>query len=238
MENDAYIPESAVVGKFVVIEEGVQLGENVSIGHHAVILKGTKIGDNVHIGSHCVIGIKPGGNKNMRKFKHSKQHLVIGDNVRIGSHASIYSSSSIDKDVFIADQASIRENVTIGAGTIVGRGAIVEVNTKIGRNCTIQTLGYVTAETHIEDNVFIGPCVSMSNDKYMGTQNEKLKGPYICNGSKIGNNASLLPGVTVGKKSVVGAGAVVTHDVPEKSTVAGVPARKMKEKENTDDTVS
>ncbi|MFB4163993.1 DapH/DapD/GlmU-related protein [Alteribacillus sp. JSM 102045] len=238
MDSTTHIPDSTIIGKFVVIEDGVQLGENVSIGHHSVILKNTKIGDNVKIGSHCVLGIKPGGNKNMRKYKNRDKNLVIDENAQIGTHVSVYASTNIAKDVFIADHASIRENVMVGEGSIIGRGSMVEVNTKIGSNCTIQTLGYITAETVLENDVFIGPCVSMSNDKYMGTQNESLKGPYIQQGAKIGNNTSMLPGVIIGNSSVVGAGSVVTHDVPSKKTVVGVPARIMKKKESNDDTSS
>ena len=87
---------------------------------------------------------------------------------------------------------------------VIGRAAIVELNTTIGNRCTIQTLAYVTGDTTLEDDVFIGPCVSMSNDKYMGLQEYELKGPHIKRNAKIGNNASLLPSITIGEDAVVG----------------------------------
>src|SRR5699024_1836718 len=73
----------------------------------------------------------------------------------------------------------------------------------------------------------IGPCFSSSNDKYMGEGNDVLKGPILKYGSKIGNNASLLPGITIGKKAVVGAGSVVTKDVLDHHVVVGNPAKQL-----------
>lgn len=221
------IPKSAQLGNHVVIEPDVKVGENVVIGHHTIILQDTRIGDNVTIGCNCVIGIKPAVNQRMRKTASVDVPLVIQTGTRIGHLVSIYSGTQIGKNVFIGDHASIRENVSIGEESVVGRAAIVELNTRIGSACTIQTLAYVTGDTILEDNVFVGPCVSMSNDKYMGAQDFSLKGPYLKEGAKIGNNASLLPGITIGINTTVGAGAVVTKDLIDNIVAAGVPARKI-----------
>lgn len=140
---------------------------------------------------------------------------------------TIYINTVIHENVFIGDHASIRENVSVGNGSVIGRGAMIELNTQIGKNVTIQTLAYVTGDTILEDHVFIGPCVSMSNDKYMGAKDFTLKGPNIKKRAKIGNNASLLPGVTVGKNAIVGAGSVVTKNLNDNTSFAGVPAKKM-----------
>jgi len=214
-------PKSLKTGQNVVIEDGVTIGENVEIGHNTVILKGTNIGDYVVIGANCVIGIEPGSNKRMRKIGQRYNQLTIDSDTRIGNSVSIYLGTSISENVFIGDHASIRENVTVGAGTVIGRAAIVELNSSIGMDCTIQTLAYITGDTIIEDNVFIGPCVSMSNDKYMGLTEFVLKGPHIREGAKIGNNATLLPGVCIGSKAIIGAGTVVTKDVDDDETIVG-----------------
>ena len=220
-------PEGLQLGKNVVIEEEVIIGDHVTIGHNTVILKGTVIGDHVTIGSNCVLGIKPSGNKRMRRDFENIEKLTIGSHSRIGNLVSIYSGSSISENCFIGDHASIREKVSIGENSVVGRAAIVELNTTIGKNCTIQTLAYVTGDTTLEDEVFIGPCVSMSNDKYMGKKDYSMKGPHFKRNSKIGNNATLLPSVTIGEDSVIGAGSVITKDVKNEETVVGVPARKL-----------
>lgn len=221
------IPESVHLGNHVVIEDDVTIGENVVIGHHAVILKGTIIEDGVHIGSHCVLGIQPAANKRMRDISNLQQPLIIQSGTKIGHLVSIYAGTQIGKNVFVGDHASIRENVCIKEQSIIGRAAIIELNTVIGNNCTIQTLAYITGDTILEDDVFIGPCVSMSNDKYMGTQDYHLKGPFISKGAKIGNNASLLPSIRIGKNTIVGAGAVVTKNTGDDKVVAGVPAKEI-----------
>jgi acetyltransferase-like isoleucine patch superfamily enzyme len=212
------------VGQNVVIEQGVTIGRNVTIGHGVIVIAGTQIGDGVIIGCHSVIGVRSIGGKQIRGSSAKTTTLIIGDNVRIGNLVTLYAGTKIGPEVIIADHAGIRENVSIGDSTVVGRGVMVELNTTIGARCTIQTQAYVTGDTTIEDDVFIGPCVSMSNDKYMKAKQVVLKGPHIEKAAKIGNNASLLPGVRIGKHSIVGAGAVVTKDVPDGVTVAGVPA--------------
>lgn len=223
MTNDS---KNLKLGKNVVIEEDVKIGENVVIGHNTVLLKGTQIGDGVEIGCNCVIGIEPGGNRKMRKINNTGKPLIIENGTRIGQLVSLYAGSVIGENVFIGDHASIRENVVVGQDSVVGRAAIIELNSTIGKRCTIQTLAYVTGDTMIEDDVFIGPCVSMSNDKYMGERDYILKGPTIKEGAKIGNNASLLPGISIGRHTIVGAGSVVTKDLNDNEIYTGVPARQ------------
>ncbi|WP_078393562.1 acyltransferase [Shouchella patagoniensis] len=218
------------IGRNVVIDEGVVLGNQVVIGDNTVILSGTELGDGVEVGANCVLGIQPGGNKRMRKTGEGTKKLIIGEGTKLGSLVSIYAGTELGEHVFVGDHASIRESVKVGNGTVIGRSAIVELNTTIGASCTIQTSAYVTGDTIIEDHVFIGPCVSMSNDKYMGAKAYEMKGPHIESYAKIGNNATLLPGVRVGKGTIVGAGAVVTKDTGDHVVVAGVPARLLKEK--------
>lgn len=221
------IPKSAQLGNHVVIEDNVTIGEDVVIGHHTIILEGTHIGDNVSIGCHCVLGIKPAANQQMRKIREGHTSLSIQPGTRIGHSVSIYLGTEIKSNVFIGDHASIRENVSIGEESVVGRAAIIELNTTIGKSCTIQTQAYVTGDTTLEEHVFIGPCVSMSNDKYMGAKQCALKGPYIKKGAKIGNNASLLPGIVIGTNTIIGAGAVVTKSMDDNIVAAGIPAKKL-----------
>jgi acetyltransferase-like isoleucine patch superfamily enzyme len=232
IHSSANISSTCKIGEYVVIEEGVTIGENVEIGHHSVILKNTKINANVIIGSHCIVGVEPKRNQHMRKSSVKIPSLLIMSDSKIGNHVTLYAGSTINKMVFIGDYAGIRENVSIGNGTVIGRGAMVELNTSIGSKCVIQTLAYVTGDTIIEDDVFIGPCVSMSNDKYMGKKDVSMKGPFIEKAARIGNNASLLPGIKIGQGAVVGAGAVVTKDVPKYRTVIGVPAKEMGERQD------
>lgn len=225
IHESAKIGLGVQLGEYVVVEEGVVIGDQVSIGHHSIIRAGTQIGDRTVIGDLTILGKRPGANRKMaRKPVVQLPALFIESDVKIGSQVTVYTGSVIGSGVLIADHASIREQIVVGRDTILGRNVMVEPNTSIGSETTIQTGSYITADTVIEDQVFIGPCCSMSNDKYMASGKGHHRGPRIRRGARIGNNASLLP-VEIGANAVVGAGAVVTKDVVPGAVVVGNPAR-------------
>ncbi len=226
------IHESVVMGTDVslgantVIEENVVIGNNVRIGHNVTIKANTTIGNGVQINDLSILGKETSTNKKMaRKPQKNTTPLIIEDDVKIGCSSVIYRNVLLKKGVFVGDLSSIRENVTVGEDSIIGRNVMVENNTTIGKRVTIQTGCYITADMEIEDEVFFGPCCSTSNDKYMGMGNFKHQGPIIKKGAKIGNNATLLPAVIIGENAIVGAGAVITKDVPANKTVVGNPGR-------------
>lgn len=224
-------PKSVSFGEHTVIEENVIIGENVTIGNYVVIKEGTVIDNNVTIGDMVVLGKRPSSNKTMaRKPKTDLSPLYIGESSTISSGCVLYRGSTLGKGTFVGDLSSIREKVEIGEHSIIGRNVMVENNTKIGSRVTIQTGSYITADMIIEDDVFIGPCISTSNDKYMGEGNYKHAGPIIKKGAKIGNNATLLPGIIIDEMAVIGAGAVVVKDVGKNETFVGNPARPIKKK--------
>ncbi|WP_042224835.1 N-acetyltransferase [Oceanobacillus manasiensis] len=229
IDKTAVQGENITIGSYVVIEKNVLIGNNVEIGNHVTIKEGTIISDNVVISDFSLLGKAPSSNNKMaRKPIMDLDPLYIGENVKVGSHCCLYKGSTIHPGVLVADMASIREHVTVGANSIIGKNVMVENNTTIGDNVTIQTASYVTAHMLIEDEVFIGPCMSSSNDKYMASRTKELQGPILKKGAKIGNNASLLPGIVVGEKAIVGAGSVITKDVPASEVVLGNPGRKSK----------
>ncbi len=119
--------------------------------------------------------------------------------------------------------AFINEGVEIGEGTSIGQFVVISDNCKIGRNCKIFYFASLSKDVTLEDNVFIGPGVRFSNDKYPPTKTSQ--GAYVKEGAVICINACIGAGVTVGKRSVVGMGAVVIKDVPDNCVVVGNPAR-------------
>lgn len=214
------------MGQSVVIEPGVSIGDNVVIGHFVVIKSGTVIGSGVQIGDMCVLGKAPSSNRKMAmKPPLELPPLIIGDDVKIGCGVVLYRGVKLANDVLVGDMASVRERVAIGESTIIGRNVIVEPKTVIGNRVTVQTSSYITSDMIIEDDVFIGPCCSTSNDKYMGRGNYPHQGPIIKRQARIGNNATLLPGIVIGERAVIGAGTVVTKDVPNDQTIIGNPGK-------------
>jgi acetyltransferase-like isoleucine patch superfamily enzyme len=126
----------------------------------------------------------------------------------------------------------VRERCVVGDDVVIGRGSLVENDTTIGALTKIQAEAYITAYSTLEEEVFIAPCVVTTNDNYMGRtekRHELIKGPTIRRGARVGGGAILLPGVEIGEEAFVGAGAVVTKDVPARMLVVGSPARVLRE---------
>ena len=134
----------------------------------------------------------------------------------------------------------------IGEGAKIGTFVEIQKGASIGRNCKISSHSFVCEGVHIEDGVFIGHGVMFINDIYpravtpdgeMQTEEDwAVVETRVREHASVGSNATILGGVTVGKNSLVGAGAVVSRDVPDYAIVAGVPARVVgdtREKEST-----
>jgi len=227
----AHIGMNVKIGEFCVIEDDVVLGDNCTIGHHVIIHRGSVIGNNVRIDDHAVIGKQPmRAAMSIFKEKGEKEGTPcnVGDNCIIGTSAIIYAGAQIGAGCLIADLATVREDVTIGDYTIVGRGVAIENGCRIGSKCKIETNAYVTALSDVDDEVFIAPCVATSNDNSAGRDPDrlaKMKGLVAKKKARIGVNATILPGKVIGEDAFVGAGAVVTKDVPDGVTVVGNPAR-------------
>jgi len=126
----------------------------------------------------------------------------------------------------------VRERCDIGDDVVIGRGALVENDTTIGKLTKIQADAYITAYSTLEDEVFIAPRVITTNDNFMGRTEKRhalRKGPTIRHGARVGAGAVLCPAVEIGEEAFVGAGAVVVKDVPPRVLVVGNPARVLRE---------
>jgi UDP-2-acetamido-3-amino-2,3-dideoxy-glucuronate N-acetyltransferase len=140
----------------------------------------------------------------------------------------------LGKDVKIFDFVNLY-GCTIGDNTKVGTFVEIQKNAFIGKNCKISSHTFICEGVHIEDNVFVGHNVTFINDKIPRATNEdggmqvesdwKVEETFVKKGASIGSSATIMCGVTIGEKAIVGAGAVVTEDVPPNAVVAGVPAK-------------
>lgn len=232
ISDKSHIGNNVTVGKFVVIDDEVNIGDNCIIGNNVVIHKGSNIGNNVRIDDNTVIGKEPMRAVNSI-FKDDKKFepCKIEDQCLIGAGVIIYIGSHINTKTLVADLAVIREDVSIGEKTIIGKGATIENFCTVGSNCKIQTNVYLTAYSTVEDYVFIAPCVVTSNDNYAARSKErfgKFKGVTIKKGGRVGAGATILPDKTIHEDGLVAAGSVVTKDVEEESIVVGNPAKFFK----------
>ena len=112
---------------------------------------------------------------------------------------------------------------------MVGRGSQVDNDVVVGAGCRIQTGCYVTANSVLEDDVFLGPGVFTYNDNTMARHvpDYEIVGPTIRRAARVGGGARILPGVEIGEEAFIATGAVVTRDVPARALMMGVPARKV-----------
>lgn len=148
--------------------------------------------------------------------KKNINNVKLGENVKIFDFVNLY-------------------GCTIGDNTKIGTFVEIQKNATIGKNCKISSHTFICEGVHIGDGVFVGHNVTFINDKIPRAVNPdgslqteadwKLVETYVKNGASIGSSATILCGVTIGENAIVGAGAVVTKDVPPNTIVAGVPAK-------------
>jgi acetyltransferase-like isoleucine patch superfamily enzyme len=205
---------------------------NYELGRNAVVYPGTVVGEGCRILDNAVVGKQPSLGRRSTAKREPLPPAVLGPGTVVSTGAIVFAGTTLGGGVIVGDQACIRERVTIGDDVVVGRGTLVENDTTIGARTRIQAMAYVTAYTTVEEDVFIAPCVQTTNDNFMGRTEKRLalmKGPTIRRRARVGGGAVLCPGVEIGEEAFVGAGAVVTRDVPPRTVVVGNTARVLRE---------
>jgi acetyltransferase-like isoleucine patch superfamily enzyme len=197
----------------------------------ATVYPGTVLGEGVKVLEGAVVGKQPALSPRSTASRDPLPPSVIGDGTIVSTGAIVFAGATIGARVILGDQSCVRERVTIGDDVVVGRGTLVENDTTVGAMTKIQADAYITAYSTLEEHVFVAPCVVTTNDNWMGRTERRfgnVKGPTIRRGARIGGGAVLCPQVEIGEEAFVGAGAVVTKDVPPRVVVVGNPARVLR----------
>ena len=150
--------------------------------------------------------------------------LSIGPHAIIRSFSVIYAGSRIGAHLETGHGAVIREENRIGDDFSIWNNSTVDYGCVIGSRVRVHTGVYIAQFTVIEDDVFLAPGVMIANDRHPICR-DCMRGPTIKQAARVGINATLLPEIVVGEAALVGAGAVVTRDVPARAVVVGNPAR-------------
>ncbi len=196
----------------VQIEPGCMVYENVELGE-GTIVQGPSI-----------IGKPPRGKE------PGELRLTVGKNGLIRPFTTVYAGSIFGNGLQTGQGASIREDNIVGDDVSIGTNAVLEFGNRIGNRVRIHSLCFLEMVT-IEDDVFIGPNVVFTDDPH------PMKCPrYLeCRGgvtvkrlARIGAHCTILPGVTIGENALIGAGSVVTRDIPDNMVAAGNPAKVIK----------
>jgi acetyltransferase-like isoleucine patch superfamily enzyme len=191
------------------------------ISSTAKIFPNVKIGKNVTIEDFCIIGIPPHGK--------DPEETVIGDNSIIRAQTIIYSGNKIGENFQTGNKVNIRESNIIGDNVSIGTMSIVEHHVKIEDDVRVHSQAFIPEYCELQKGCWVGPGVVLTNAKYPNSPNAKkeLAGVVLKQKCRIGANSTLLPGVQIGHKSLVGAGSVVCKDVEDFEVVVGSPAKKI-----------
>jgi UDP-2-acetamido-3-amino-2,3-dideoxy-glucuronate N-acetyltransferase len=215
----------------LLLGAGVRLPEVVQIGGNVVIHSGTLLGHGVRIQDGVILGKPLALGPRSTASVEAPPPTHVGDAATVCAGAVVVAGAQIGAGAVVGDQAQVRERAVIGEGSVIGRGCAVDNDVTVGARVRVQTGCYLTAHSVVEDDVFVAPGVTLTNDDTMGRHgpDHKLRGATLRRACRVGGGAVLTPGVEVGEEAFVAAGAVVTRDVPPRSVVMGVPARVVRD---------
>ena len=215
----------------LLIGEEVLLPPTAQIGGNVVIHDGTVLGGEVEIQDGAVVGKPVALGPRSAAPRGPVAPAEIGSGAKVCAGAVVLAGAWVGAGAVIGDQAHVRERAAVGAGSVVGRGSAVDNDVTIGARVRIQTGCYITAYSTIEDDVFVAPGVTLTNDNTMGRHGpgHELHGATLRRACRVGGGVVVCPGVEVGEEAFLAAGSVVTSHVPARAVMMGVPARHVRD---------
>ncbi len=198
-----------------IVHDLAEIGPNVDIGPYSIIHQNVKIGAGTKIGAHCEIGLPTA--------LSDGSALVIGELSIIRSHSVLYEASTFGERLVTGHRVTVRENTHAGKNFQVGTLSDLQGDIKIGDYVRLHSNVHIGKKSIIGNYVWIFPYVVLTNDPT--PPSETLLGVTLGDYSVIATMAVILPGVSIGRHTLVAASACVSKDVPDKVIAAGVPAK-------------
>ena len=211
------------ISKSCTIYDSVKLGRNITIGDNTIIYSNVEIGDNSFIGPNCILG-EPSVGYYCNDGDYNNPPLIIGENSIIRSHSVLYAGSTIGQSLQTGHHVTIRERTQMGKNCSVGTYGDIQGEVQIGDYCRFHSNVHIGQYSVIKNYVLIFPNTVLTNDPHPPSDT-CTKGPTLEDYCIISAGATLMPGVTIGKDSIVGANSLVAKDVEPEKVVMGVPAR-------------
>jgi acetyltransferase-like isoleucine patch superfamily enzyme len=201
---------------------------DVAFGSYVVVHAGVRFEGQCTVQDGAVLGKPLVLGPRSRAKPVEEQPTVLGEGCVVGAYAVLVAGARLGRAAVLGDHAFLREGVEIAEEAVVGGGAQVGSAVRIGARTKLMNGVLVARGSVIEEDVFVGPGVVLTNDPTMGRriEGQELQGAVLRRGCRIGAGAILLPGVEVGEEAVVGAGSLVTRDVASRTLVMGSPARE------------
>ena len=203
------------ISPLAVVSKNAEIGAGVRIDPFAIIHDGVILEPEVSIGAHCEIGVPSALSKT--------PHLVIGSGSIIRSHSIFYNGSYFASGLTSGHHVTVRENITAGRGLQIGTSSDLQGDTTIGDFVRLHSGVFIAKNAVIGNYVWLLPNVVITDDPH--PPSNLSRGVTVEDFAVIAARSVLLSGIVVRRGAVVGAGSVVTSDVPPDTLVVGVPAR-------------
>jgi acetyltransferase-like isoleucine patch superfamily enzyme len=217
------IPSDRAPG--LLIGAGVELPDSIELGAHVVIHPGVEIAAGCAIEDGAVVGKPPRLSPHSRSPRRATGPTVLEAGTIVAAGAVVLAGVRLGARTVVAVNAFVRERTAVGPDSLIGSAVVVGCDVELGARVKIQSTSVVVSGSLAEDDVFVGPTVTSMNDVSAGRAKGELRGFVLRRACRIGGGTALLPGVEIGEDALVGAGSVVTRDVPAGAVAMGVPAR-------------
>lgn len=207
----------------------VRLGAGCGVESYSVIYGGTIVRPGARIEEHSVVGKPERGYAVGHVYPGAGKSTIIGAGAVLRSGAVVYAGAEVGEDVAVGHHTLLRSFVTVGAGSQLGHHLTVERAVRIGAQVRCSPGSHLTSSCVLADRVFLGAGVRTVNDRELIWRNPDrvpdLVPPRFELGARVGSGSVILAAVTIGEHALVGAGSVVTRDIPAGTVAYGVPAR-------------